>query len=507
MANEFVAKNGLISQNNTTVSGSLTVSGSIIVTGSLNVTGSAVITGSFTTNGSTILTSTQNITSTPILTVSGSVSASAALARSVNISPTLIASASNDILVAQDTNPTFNVGAFTGVQSIATRFPVGTVVIGTGSYTAMNYSQVPQLYVNSSTFLNGTVQLPGTMRIVVNGGTDLNFSQQSTVAANSLLWFGSNTTGVYFGNYQTNPVDILVGGSTASNIKLRVFNSGSVAIGSTTDNGYRLQVTSGISGSLWTSGSAVITGSLTTNGSTTLTSTQNVTSTPILALTGAVSASASSSRALNITSTLIASSSNDSLIALDIQPTYNIGSFTRYKNLGLKIGTSYAGYDTYANALNLSAEINGNAGINGVLNVGGDSSVINLWRSGAVANGMRIGANYTNPAVGHLYLGDGLGNKQLVLIASNGNVIIQNGSTFTDAGFRLDVQGTTRLAGATTITGTATLTSNTVITGSLILTGSLSMSLQTGTPVTTVTPNGYYRATINGAAVFIPFYV
>jgi hypothetical protein len=63
------------------------------------------------------------------------------------------------------------------------------------------------------------------------------------------------------------------------------------------------------------------------------------------------------------------------------------------------------------------------------------------------------------------------------------------------AGFKLDVSGSTRINGAAQITG------------SLILTGSLSMSLQTGTPVSTLAPIGYYRATINGAAVFIPFYV
>jgi hypothetical protein len=39
-------------------------------------------------------------------------------------------------------------------------------------------------------------------------------------------------------------------------------------------------------------------------------------------------------------------------------------------------------------------------------------------------------------------------------IRNNGNVIIQNGGTFTDAGFRLDVNGTARVQGDLTITGT-----------------------------------------------------
>ena len=44
------------------------------------------------------------------------------------------------------------------------------------------------------------------------------------------------------------------------------------------------------------------------------------------------------------------------------------------------------------------------------------------------------------------------------------------------------------------------------ITGSLVVTGSLSMSLATGTPVSTAAPAGYYKATLNGSLVYIPYY-
>jgi hypothetical protein len=290
------------------------------ISGSLWASGSVVITGSLTTNGNTTLTSTQNITSTPILTISGSVSASAALARSVNISPTLIASASNDILVGLDINSTVNIGSFTGTQNIAARFQTGSLVVGASSYTLMSYSAVPQLYVGGNTFLNGTTQLVGNLRINLNG-TDLNFGQQSAIATNSLLWYGSNSTGVYFGNYQTNPVDILVGGNTTGNIKLRVFNSGNVTIGSTTDNGYRLQVTSGISGSL--------------------------------SLTGSVSASGALARSVLITPTLIASASNDVLVAQDINPTFSISaSLTPVSTVALRLQSGSLVMGTTGNVVN-----------------------------------------------------------------------------------------------------------------------------------------------------------
>jgi predicted heme/steroid binding protein len=46
------------------------------------------------------------------------------------------------------------------------------------------------------------------------------------------------------------------------------------------------------------------------------------------------------------------------------------------------------------------------------------------------------------------------GNTEKVRIfGSTGNVLIQNGGTFTDGGFRLDVNGTARVQGATTVTG------------------------------------------------------
>ena len=173
-------------------------------------------------------------------TFSPSVTASGAIARALLLSPTLVAAANSDVLVGLDVNPTFsNAGGYTSTQNIAARFQTGSVVVGASSYSLMNYSAVPKLYVSGNTFLDGTVQLVGNLRISLIG-TDLNFGQQAAVASNSIMSFGSNSTGIYFGNYLSNPVDIQVGSST----KLRVFNTGNVTIGSTTDDATnKLQVT------------------------------------------------------------------------------------------------------------------------------------------------------------------------------------------------------------------------------------------------------------------------
>jgi hypothetical protein len=53
-------------------------------------------------------------------------------------------------------------------------------------------------------------------------------------------------------------------------------------------------------------------------------------------------------------------------------------------------------------------------------------------------------------------LNDSSGNIKLRVFGSTGNVTIQNGGTHTDAGFRLDVNGTTRFQGASTFTGSTT---------------------------------------------------
>ena len=83
MANEFIARNGLIAQNNSTITGSLLISGSITITGSLNtsgggITGSLSGTASFATSALTasfINTLNQNVVITGSLNVSSSLTA------------------------------------------------------------------------------------------------------------------------------------------------------------------------------------------------------------------------------------------------------------------------------------------------------------------------------------------------------------------------------------------------------------------------------------------------
>jgi hypothetical protein len=88
---------------------------------------------------------------------------------------------------------------------------------------------------------------------------------------------------------------------------------------------------------------------------------------------------------------------------------------------------------------------------------------------------------------------------QNMLLSSNGNLIIQNGGTFTDAGFRLDVNGTARVQGNLNVsTGGITLTGAQTIQTS---TGNLTLATAAGNGNILLTPNGTGGVGINTASV------
>jgi hypothetical protein len=173
----------------------------------------------------------------------------------------------------------------------------------------------------------------------------------------------------------------------------------------------------------------------------------NATSTNMLLMQGSITAGSALGRGIGMDTTLVAAANNDVLVGLDVKPTFNNNVFTGVKNLSIRVGNSYA---QYTSALLHGVELNTNVGILGSLDLGGDSSVLYLWRSGGRGNGGVIGATYTVPSFNHIYFGTP-SQKQMVLSNATGNLIIQTGGTFTDAGFKLDVNGTARVLGRLTL--------------------------------------------------------
>jgi len=192
------------------------------------VTGNVIL-GS--TSGETVIGS--STTTGAKLSVGGSVTAASAIARGQNITSTLTAAANNDVLVGLDVNPTFTNGAFTGVQNHAARIQ-GNTVIGATTYSTMLYSAIPKLFVNGGTYLNSTV-LIGTNSIQFSGN---NVTWEATGITNNLPEWRADATGIKFGNYLSLPLRISVNQTENA----RFFSTGNVAIGTTTDAGYKLDV-------------------------------------------------------------------------------------------------------------------------------------------------------------------------------------------------------------------------------------------------------------------------
>ena len=171
--------------------------------------------------------------------------------------------------------------------------------------------------------------------------------------------------------------------------------SGNTMIGTTTDAGYRLDV----------------------NGS--------------VRATGSISAASAVARGTYLNQTLVATANNDVLVGLDINPTFTTGAFTgvQQENLVIRGNTNpiirfknQAGNTTWGQITANASELSFNAG-NGSLNF---------------TAGNTIG---------------------MYMFTATRNVLIQNGGTFTDAGYRFDVNGTTRLQSTLLVSGATTTTS------------------------------------------------
>jgi len=142
-----------------------------------------------------------------------------------------------------------------------------------------------------------------------------------------------------------------------------------------------------------------------------------------LTIGGTETAVSAISRGQLINTTLVASANGDTLVGLDINPTFTNGAFTGVRNYWLQLV--------------------GNGAINGTnqilllragLNVFSASSVETNVSSSAASLPLKFSLNSNATTVGQFF-------------GTTGNFTLQNGGTFTDAGFRLDVNGTTRFIG------------------------------------------------------------
>ena len=172
--------------------------------------------------------------------------------------------------------------------------------------------------------------------------------------------------------------------SSAASARLALFPGGNFAIGTTTDAGYKLDV----------------------NGS--------------VRTTGSISAASAVARGTYLNQTLVATANSDSLAALEINPTFTNGAFTGVKN----------------NWINLV----GNASVNFTNQLYLKRGDVDVLFASSVETQLKT-VSSSSP----LKFFVGSTSQYAQFFATTGNLTLQNGGTFTDAGYRLDVNGTARV--------------------------------------------------------------
>jgi hypothetical protein len=171
-------------------------------------------------------------------------------------------------------------------------------------------------------------------------------------------------------------------------------------------------------------------------------------------ITGSVTAASAIARGTYLNQTLVATANNDVLVGLDINPTFTNGSYTGVNNIAVRaygriLSIYDSAYDTTALNSNLVLQhSNGSqAGIaitsDGAMRVkapGGSPFVIITGSTQTWFN------RYSHSSIQAFSTDFGIYGASDVqkfrIFNSTGNVLIQNGGTFTDEGYKLDVNGT-----------------------------------------------------------------
>jgi len=202
-----------------------------------------------------------------------------------------------------------------------------------------------------------------------------------------------------------------------------------------------------------------------------------------LTLGGSETASSAIARGQLINTALTASANNDVLVGLDINPTFNTGSFTGVFNAALRVGPVANAYINSSNASRFGFT-------HDAITFGSNNFAIATNAAGAIQRNGNVSrivigtANVAGAKPAYLFAQDSFqydlgmiwdkdvdtlslvfgsnSNSQVYTprlnIFNNGNVAI---NSQTNAGFRFDVNGTARFSGNTQITGSLT-----VVTGS-----------------------------------------
>jgi len=151
MANEFIARNGLIAQSNSTINGTLLVSGSLTITGSLNTSGGEGITGSLFGTASFATSASFAISSSTAVSASFALTASSTpqLYRIVNNTDSAVVSGSTALTLIYSQLIPANTFAAGDIVRISWR----------GQKTNFNGSNFAFIYINTTSTVSGATLL------------------------------------------------------------------------------------------------------------------------------------------------------------------------------------------------------------------------------------------------------------------------------------------------------------------------------------------------------------
>jgi hypothetical protein len=385
---------------------------------------------------------------------------------------------------------------------------------GTNSQTGDN-----NLFWNSASIRLGIGRTPSARRLEIQvgngsiasalglfdgGGSLSSIIGIETVSTNDLQI--ANVQGIRF--YTGSTLGSVV--TMPTNERMRLFNTGNLLLqngGTFTDAGFRLDVngTARVSGNLTAAsfirsggtsaqilaadGSVITAGTnITISGGTisasggggntiytadgTLTSARTLTSGGYnLTFTGSNTASGAIARGLNLTHTLVAAANNDTLVGLDVSPTFTNGSFTGADNIGFRVTAGRVSINTNRtltfaptvdivsnNALFSSKPNHGGVWISQLNNTNNANltffnNASSLFQIGVTGSAFGSGMNSksfilsqkdlfftTNASAGNPSSSDA---KMVLTLA--GRLLL---GTTTESTFLLDVNGTARVSGA-----------------------------------------------------------
>jgi hypothetical protein len=192
-------------------------------------------------------------------------------------------------------------------------------------------------------------------------------------------------------------------------------------------------------------GSSVFSGSITQIASTAsfggLVGIGTTTPSASLDIRGTQIATGSIARTMLISSSLSASANSNTLVGLDINPTFITGSFTGVDNIPVRITNgTFTGNNT--SFLSLS-RIDGSTAVIG--NRGGGWNEFGIWG----------GSRFSTSAAPDLAFSTAgaITSRVRFIVEGSNNLLV---GTSTDSGFKLDVNGTGRFSGNLTVSGSAT---------------------------------------------------